>query len=36
MNGSGYKALVAQLDELSEVQRTALLIALNPRLPEAD
>ena len=33
MNGSGFQALVAQLGELSEVQRKALLTALKRKLP---
>lgn len=33
MNGSGFQALVAKLDELLEVQRKALLTALKRKLP---
>ena len=33
MNGSGFQALVAQLGELSEVQRKALLTALKRKSP---
>jgi transposase-like protein len=33
MNGSGFQALVAQLGELSEVQRKSLLTPLKRKLP---
>lgn len=36
MNASGFQALVAQLGDLSEVQREALLAALKRKLPAAE
>lgn len=36
MKASGFQALVAQLGELSEVQRSALLVALKRKLPVAE
>lgn len=36
MKASGFQALLAQLGELSEVQRSALLVALKRKLPVAE